>query len=288
MMTLNETRTNLTMQGIGLITGAPVQVVIEEAKLGQGVTFFVQEKPSADLPANVAIPARLESVVHTERGVTLAAPTGQTLSIVEHFLCAAALSGNTDLNVYVQGAPEMPLMDGSSQIWYDALVKHFGKKEVEPDIELSQAVFFRLNDQVCLYALPAQQLQYTYSVDYDHPDLKNQWLRWDSAENSIEDILQARTYGYVRELPILQAKGLAKGVTLENTLGLTDEGGYTTPLRIEREPIYHKMLDLTGDLMLTGINPLRLKAHIYAIHGGHTGHTGFAKKLVKALNLNNN
>lgn len=283
MMTLNEAKTGLTMQGNGLITGLPVRVTIERAKPGRGVTFLVQETPSADLPATVAIPARLESVVHTDRGVTLASLTGQTLSIVEHFLCAAALSGNTDLMVSVQGAPELPLMDGSAQVWYDALVRHFGKKEVTADIELPQAVFFRLNDQVCLYALPSSHLQYTYSVDYDHPDLKNQWLRWDSVENDIKDILQARTYGYLRELPVLQAKGLAKGVTLENTLGLTDEGGYTTPLRIEREPIYHKMLDLTGDLMLTGVNPLRLKAHIYAIHGGHTGHTGFAKKLVKAM-----
>ncbi|MEB3286532.1 MAG: UDP-3-O-acyl-N-acetylglucosamine deacetylase [Vampirovibrionales bacterium] len=277
----------LTLKGNGLITGLPVTVTIEPGKANQGVVFYVQQKPDAESPATIAIPARLESVVNTERGVTLASPTGQTLSIVEHFLCAVALCGHCDLNVYVQGASELPLMDGSAKVWHEALVSHFGAKLhcSQADLELTQAVFFRLDDSVCVYALPASHYQVTYAVDYEHPDLKNQWIRWDSKEDKIEDILKARTYGYLRELPLLQARGLAKGVTLENTLGLTDEGGYTSALRIEREPLYHKVLDLTGDLMLSGINPLRLKAHIYALHGGHGGHIGFAKKLRKALNL---
>ncbi|MEZ4574645.1 MAG: UDP-3-O-acyl-N-acetylglucosamine deacetylase [Vampirovibrionales bacterium] len=53
---------------------------------------------------------------------------------------------------------------------------------------------------------------------------------------------------FVRELPALQAQGLAKGVSLDNTLGLTDEGGYTAELRLPDEPLRHKVLDLIGDL----------------------------------------
>lgn len=286
-MSITATQSNtLKLTGNGLITGLPVSVEIQKGEPGRGVVFFVQ--PAADQEPSIPIAARLESVVHTERGVTLsdvsgAAPTGQTLSIVEHFLCGAAMAGHSDLNVYVTGAPELPILDGSAQVWYEALVKQFGEKPVEADITLKNAVFYRHDEQVCLYALPAEHFQVSYAVDYDHPELKNQWIRWDSKVDPLLSVAKARTYGYLRELPALQAQGLAKGVSLENTLGLTDDGTYTSPLRIEVEPIYHKVLDLMGDLMLTGINPRRLKAHVYAIHGGHGGHTAFAKRLLPAL-----
>lgn len=279
---MNATETELKplhVSGTGLITGLPVEVEITRAPEGQGVMF--------DLGEGAVIPARLEAVVHTERGVTLGHPSGKTLSIVEHFLCGVAMAGLNDLMVTVKGqsAPqlEMPLMDGSAWDWYQKLTAHFGEQSVEPDIEVNDGVFYRLNDSVCVYAVPSDRFIASYAVDYDHPDLNLQWTRWDSQSDSKEEIVKARTYGYVRELPALQAMGLAKGVTQENTIGLTDEGGYTTELRMDKEPLQHKILDLMGDLMLMGVNPLRLKAHVFAVNAGHPGHTEFAKRFKKVL-----
>lgn len=265
----------LKLTGNGLITGLPVETLIESAPEGHGVVFYLGEE--------VAIPARLACVVNTERGVTLGHPSGKTLSIVEHFLAGVAMAGLADLKVTVSGAPELPLMDGSALDWYEALIAHFGQPGVAADIELSQGIFYRHNDQVCVYAVPADHFIATYAVAFDHPDLDCQWIRWDSATGSKTDIMKARTFGYVRELPVLQAMGLAKGVTRENTVGLTDEGGYSTELRMDGEPLYHKILDLMGDLMLTGINPRRLKAHVFAINAGHPAHTEFGKRLLKVI-----
>ena len=66
--------------------------------------------------------------------------------------------------------------------------------------------------------------------------------------------------------------GFAQGVTQENTVGFTEDGGYTTELRSENEQIKHKILDLIGDLYLTGINPLNLRCQILAKEAGHAVH----------------
>ena len=69
----------------------------------------------------------------------------------------------------------------------------------------------------------------------------------------------------------------------ENTVGFTDDGGYTTDLRSDREPIKHKILDIIGDLYLTGVNPLHLKAQIIAKEAGHAVHVKTALKLKNQL-----
>jgi len=273
-MTLIAESTSIQVSGNGLLTNLPVNVTIEAAPEGHGIVFWRDGEP---------IPARLESIVDTNRGVTLASAGGKTLSIVEHFLCACAASDLTNLKVTVEGAPEMPLMDGSAQDWVDALQPLASTKNLACDIDLPMAVFERLDDMSCVYAIPANHLKITYAVDYPHPKLEKRFVRWDSKIDCLSQILHARTYGFVKELPFLQAQGMAMGVTPENTVGLTEDGEYLSDLRMDDEPLYHKMLDLLGDLMLTGINPRRLKAHIFAINAGHGAHAAFAKKLLGAL-----
>jgi UDP-3-O-[3-hydroxymyristoyl] N-acetylglucosamine deacetylase len=272
------TQTPLVLSGIGLITGLEVTASIEAAPQGQGIEFELPDSGSR-------IPARLARAVHTDRGVTLADPaTGKTLSIVEHFLAACAMAGLSDLTVRVTGGPELPLLDGSAEVWRHTLSQHFGTQPPRPSIELPQALFHRHSEQACLFALPADTFQITYTLDYpEHPDVACQWARWQWPTEPVTAISPARTFGFMSELPALQASGLAKGVRLDNTLGLSETGGYSTPLRLEEEPLRHKMLDLLGDLMLMGVNPLSLKAHLFALNAGHGTHVAFGKRLQKLL-----
>lgn len=263
--------------GIGVITGKPVDVQIQPADPGHGIVFYLAD--------DAAVPARLESVVHTDRGVTLASRNGQVLSIVEHFLCAAALAGLSNLKVSVSGAPEMPILDGSAQDWLKVFATHFDLRLPEPNLALNKAIFYRHNEDIAVYAVPDTHFKISYSVDFDHPDLKSRWVRWDSQADNPALISTACTFGYVSELPALQARGLALGASLENSLGLFEQGGYSRALRHEDEPIYHKALDLIGDLSLMGLNPLTLKAHVFAINAGHSSHVPFAQKLRNALRL---
>ena len=75
--------------------------------------------------------------------------------------------------------------------------------------------------------------------------------------------------------------GIALGADLDNTVGLKDDDTYTCELRSEFESAKHKILDIIGDLHLTGRNPLGFKAHIIAKLAGHQSHVEFAKKLIE-------
>jgi UDP-3-O-[3-hydroxymyristoyl] N-acetylglucosamine deacetylase len=236
------------------------------------------------------IPASLSALADANRGVTLVdITTSKTLSIVEHFLCACALSNRMDVRVVIEMATEsplweLPLLDGSAAGWLPFLNQLPSRGEESP-LELAKALFYRQNDDVCVYALPSDRLQITYAINLDHAETANQWARWDRATDDILTIASSRTFGLLRELPALQASGMARGVSLENTLGLVDDGTTTSPLRHAQEPIFHKMLDLLGDLMLTGMNPLRLNAHLIAINAGHASHTAFGKVLWNHLEM---
>lgn len=274
MVATSATQT-LEVQGIGLITGKPVRVEIAPAAPGHGVVFYME--------GTSPIPAHFQAAANLDRGVTLANRDGKFISIVEHFLCAAQLAGLSDLKVSVYGAPELPILDGSAQDWLTRFTQCWGLKTPAPSLTLPQALFYRHSDEVCLYALPDTHFKVTYGMNFDHPILRQQWARWDSQQDALEKVACAGTFGFAHELPALQARGLALGANLENSLGLLEDGGLTRSLRHEGEPLYHKILDLIGDLSLTGLNPLTLKAHVFAINAGHSSHVPFAQRLLKAV-----
>ena len=61
------------------------------------------------------------------------------------------------------------------------------------------------------------------------------------------------------------------------------ETGFSKPLHYEDEPVRHKLLDLLGDLVLSGVNPLSIKAQFISIKGGHEMDVDLAKQLQNKL-----
>ncbi|MEB3206760.1 MAG: UDP-3-O-acyl-N-acetylglucosamine deacetylase, partial [Vampirovibrionales bacterium] len=239
---------DISLSDIGLISGLPVTARLSSNLPGSGVRFLYA-RTEHDTP--VEIPATLEAVVNADRGVTLADTSRRvTLSIVEHFLAACAMTHRLDVTVRVMGAPELPLLDGSAAPWLEPLRRLPESIKCPSRFDFSKPLVYRHSDQIEIIALPDTHFKITYAVDFDHPMLRQRWCQWDACQDSIEQLASARTFGLVRELPVLQAQGLAKGVSLNNTLGLNEDGGTTTPLRMADEPIFHKMLDLIGDLTL--------------------------------------
>lgn len=281
--TTSASHASVAITGTGLVTGAPFTVTLSPLPAGSGVVFQLGVDGSGQ---PVHIPARLEAIVDATRGVTLGHPSRKVLAIVEHFLCACALSNRMDVLVDVaapEGLPmaEMPLLDGSSAQWLPLLNQL--PESPKARYALPHAVHYQHNDDICIYAIPSDRFQISYAVNFDHPDLQNTWIHWDSESDNAMQLAEAQTFGFVRELPAMQAQGLARGVTAENTLGLTDEGGYTRPLRFDSEPVVHKALDLIGDCSLMGLNPLQINAHVFAFNAGHASHTEFAKRLKPVL-----
>lgn len=237
----------------------------------EGVIRFFVEKSSEPIIMNI------DNVVSTNHCVVLGQKRNKIM-LTEHFSAACAFLGVDSLDVFVSKS-EMPILDGSAKEWIKLFLDAGVEKTKRDSYTVSEPVYY-LNGKTYLVILPDEDLNITYACNYDHPDLKNKWVSYD--KKNVEEIIEARTFGFLKDLKKYQLFGFARGVTYENTVGL-DGDGYTTELRSEFEPIKHKILDLIGDLYLTGVNPLDLKAQIIVKEAGHAVHVIAAKMLKDKL-----
>src|SRR5438093_7413528 len=107
MLNQRTLKNAIKMTGVGLHTGARVDLHLRPAAPDSGIVFH-----RIDLPQRVSIPARAESVGDTRLSSTLK-KDGASISTVEHLMSALSGLGIDNLHVDVAG-PEIPIMDGSA------------------------------------------------------------------------------------------------------------------------------------------------------------------------------
>lgn len=257
----------IELAGYGLHSGAPSRIRCLPAPSGSGIVFAPADGP--------AIPAGLEAVVDTTRGVTVGHQQ-RVVRTVEHLLAAALALGVANLRVEVDGE-ELPILDGSALPYLTALAGAGVRVQSAPwDPIIPEEPVWVSRGPSSILLLPAHTFRISYvvptgiemlgvqSVDVVDPDAV-----------FAEEIAPARTWGLAAELEQLHAAGLAFGASEENTLGLGPDG-YLWPPRFPDEPARHKVLDLIGDLALLG-RPLR--AHLVAVAAGHTLHVELARRI---------
>ena len=256
---------------------APVELEIKPSNK-KGIRFFIN---------NAQIDAVVENVVSTEHCVIVADIQNgakNKIALIEHFMAACAICGIDALDVYFNSAGfEMPIFDGSAKKWVEEFKKIGFDGETMDYKPLSEVVTFEKDNSAIVMMPSTQPTTITYAVNFRHKDLDYRWVNLNQNEN-LNEIIEARTFGYLSDLEKFQAAGYSKGVNIENTVGLKDDGTYTTGLRCHYEPAKHKILDIIGDLYLTGFNPLKLNANIIVKEAGHGLHVEFAKKLKQILN----
>ena len=271
-------KTEIKTSGTSLMKNKLCDVVIKPSKEGK-IRIFSKG-------ADVCFNADIENLYSTDHCVTLCSKEHRTLlgdykykaMLCEHFMAACAICKIDSIDVYLSET-EFPIFDGSAKVWVD-LFKEAGIEGKNTELYTVSEPVYYLNGKTSLVILPDKELNITYSVNYDHPDLTKKWVSLDL--NNLQEIVEARTFGFYKDLKKYQMLGFAKGVTIDNTVGLKDVG-YTTELRSINEPIKHKILDLFGDLYLTGISPLNMRAQILVKEAGHTVHTKVAQMLKPKL-----
>lgn len=217
------------------------------------------------------IEAHVDNVVSTEH-CTVIGNENIKVMLIEHFMAACAICHIEAIDVYLSHF-EMPVLDGGSAEWVE-IFKEADNVSCETYV-LTEPVTY-VNGKTHVIVLPSDEFKVTYSVNFNHPELNHRWVSLD--KEKMNEIIEARTFGYLKELEMLQQAGYARGVSIENTVGLTEDG-YTTELKSEFEPAKHKILDLIGDFYLTGFNPLDLKAEVIVKEAGHAVHVKVAKIL---------
>jgi UDP-3-O-[3-hydroxymyristoyl] N-acetylglucosamine deacetylase len=268
-------KNSIVIEGIGLHSGKKVSLKLFPAQSGTGLVFYAG-KPNS----KTKIPVNLQNVVDTSNAVTLG--DGKNIvQTVEHLLAALYTYQITDLIMEIDSV-EIPIMDGSSKPFVEALatteIIQFND-EIEP-ISIQNPIWVVDNEKY-LILLPDDGLRVTYHIDFKHPLLKGQSYTTEiTSEILTTDILPARTFGFLRDVEVLQSKGLALGGSIDNAVVLTEDGYLNESLRFENEFVRHKILDLIGDLSIVG-RPLR--GHIIASKAGHALDVSLGKLIMSKL-----
>jgi UDP-3-O-acyl N-acetylglucosamine deacetylase len=202
--------------------------------------------------------------------------------MVEHIL--AALSGLQIDNCEVAvNEPEMPGCDGSSRPFVMA-IDRAGAVEQHADREqLVIREITRLGDDNCwIEARPAASpgLSIRYRLDYG-PDnaIGRQTLALSVTPRSFrEELAPCRTFLLKEEADWLIAQGLGSRASMADLLIFGDEGPIDNELRFSDECVRHKILDLVGDLALSGCDVV---GQIVAHRSGHRLNAELVRVLLK-------
>ncbi|MCB9915784.1 MAG: UDP-3-O-[3-hydroxymyristoyl] N-acetylglucosamine deacetylase [Planctomycetes bacterium] len=267
-------RTAVEFEGVGLHSGEHVKVRVLPAAADHGIEFVRSDLPESDpIPALISYYSDKERRSRLQRGAVY-------VDTVEHLLAACTGLGVDNARVEISGV-EMPGMDGSARPFVE-LFKQAGFVEQRPQVRefrLSKPVYVRHGDAT-LIALPSEDpgLTLQYVASFDDPGVQSASARIAVTPESFEqEIAPARTFCLASEVEALQAAGLGKGATRENTVVLGDP---ETKLRLADEPVRHKLLDILGDLSLLGA---RLQAHVIAHASGHRTNAELVRKLLDLM-----
>jgi UDP-3-O-[3-hydroxymyristoyl] N-acetylglucosamine deacetylase len=255
-------RKKIEVNGIGLHTGKPASLKFCPAPEGTGI-YFVRN----DLPGCPAISTRAEFVQATTMATTLGGAEFK-VSTVEHCLSALAAFRIDNLFIELSG-PEIPIGDGSAKVFLDAILEAGVVEQGEPRkyAYISQPIYYGTEDKHA-YVVPYNGLRVTCTIEFPHPKIGRQTIDIDINEHSFaRDVARARTFGFMRDVEELRARGLALGASLENAIAL-DHVDILNPegLRYPDEFVRHKVLDALGDLVTLG---MPLMGHLVLFRAGH-------------------
>ena len=290
----------VTVEGIGLHTGKNTTLTILPAPANHGYKF-----QRMDLDGQPIIDGDVSRVTDTQRGTTLE-QNGAVIHTTEHVLAGIYSTGIDNALIQVNG-PEIPIMDGSSRKFIDA-IESVGIEDLNAEREyfvIKDTIKFEVAErEIEFLAVPDENYRITVMVDYRSPALGTQHASMMKISDFKEEISECRTFVFMRELEHLAANGLIKGGDLDNAIVLVEREDIseeeinrlrkllgkedleikldgigvlnTTKLKHQNEPARHKLLDIVGDLALIG---KRIKGHILSARPGHYGNTEFGKLL---------
>ena len=250
MLRQRTLKNTIKTTGVGLHTGARVEIVLRPAAPNAGIVFH-----RVDLEQPVSIPADALHVGETRLSSTLK-HDGAAISTVEHLMSALAGLGIDNLHVDVAG-PEVPIMDGSAGPFV-FLLQSAGIVEQDASkryLRVVAPVEVRDGDKWARFE-PFNGFKLDFTIDFPHPMFgsENRHVVIDFAEHSyVKEVARARTFGFMQDLEAMREAGLGLGGSLQNAVVLDEYRVLNSEgLRYDNEFVKHKVLDAIGDLYLLG------------------------------------
>jgi len=296
-------KSEISLTGVGLHTGKEVKMTFKPAPANNGFTFV-----RVDLEGQPVIEADANYVVNTQRGTNLE-KLGVQIQTPEHVL--AALTGCDLDNVIIElNASELPIMDGSSKYFVEAIEKAgVEEQEAKRNVYVVKEVISFTDESTGseILVMPSDSYCITTMVDFGTKILGTQNATMKSLSEFKDEFSDSRTFSFLHELEALLNNGLIKGGDLNNAIVYVDKEISATTmdnlkkafgkenltvkpngildnltLHYPNEAARHKLLDVVGDLSLIGT---RIQGKVIANKPGHYVNTQFAKKLAKIIKI---
>ncbi len=271
--------TSTIVRGKGLLSGADAEAEFLPAPAGTGIIF-----ERIDLGEPVAIPALISNAVSRPRRTTLRVGDA-TIDTVEHCLSAVVGLGIDNVRIRLRG-PEIPAGDGSALPFFEPL------RAAGIVAQDSLRIVHRISDPIVIEedgaliaALPSEDpgFRVTYELDYSSVSscIGRQSRHFDFTRDDFGvEIAPARTFSLRAEAEALWGAGMCRHLTPRDALVIGDEGPLENAFRFPDECVRHKVLDVIGDLALSGI---ALQGKIVAQRSGHDLNRRMARKLAEQV-----
>ena len=278
MLKQRTLKTTIKTTGVGLHTGARVELVLRPAAPNSGIVFH-----RIDLERPVAIPADALHVGDTRLSSTLK-HDGASISTVEHVMSALAGLGIDNVNIDVAG-PEIPIMDGSAAPFVFLLQSAGIVEQDSPKqyLRIVAPVEVKDGDKWARFE-PYNGFKLDFTIDFPHPMFgsENRHVVIDFALNSyVKEVARARTFVFMQEVEAMREAGLGLGGSLQNAIVLDEYRVLNSEgLRYDNEFVKHKVLDAIGDLYLLG-HPLI--GQYTAFKSGHGLNNAVARALLARI-----
>ncbi len=263
----------ITCKGVGVHNGKDVTLKLLPAKEDTGIVFI-----RTDLTENNEILAHYANVIDTKLCTIIANEHGAKVSTIEHLM--SALWGCGIDNAIIQiDADEVPIMDGSSAPFV-ALIESTGtvaQSKPRKIIEIIKPIKIE-HEGKTIEIQPSQDFEVNFKIEYNGTVIGEQEFSFSEKETPYQyKVSRARTFGFAFEVEHLRKLGLAQGASLENAVGI-DENGIMNQegLRYYNEFVRHKVLDCIGDLYLAC---MRIKGKVDAFKAGHALNNLLLRKL---------
>ena len=299
MQLQNTLRKSYSFEGKGLHTGAYASMIVRPAPEDTGIVFR-----RTDLGEDAFVEALAENVSNTARSTTISKDKA-SVATIEHIMSALTGLGVDNAIIDIDNV-EVPILDGSAKPYIDAMWEDGLQQQDAPRryIEIKEAIEVRNDEKGSVVRIePAEEFSYEIKIDFNSRVLGVQTAQWTPSIEYAEEMGICRTFVFFHEIQFLYANNLVKGGDVDNAIVIVEhpvtqeqidqmsqlfnvpalsvrEDGYLSNLvlRFPNECARHKLLDLIGDLRLSGGF---LKARVIAEKAGHGINTS-AAKMVRA------
>lgn len=273
-------RKSFTISGRSMIKNKLVEVRCRPTVANRGLVFKFD---------GISIPVKAKNYYQTDYHTTSLSNGCKSILTVEHVLSAFYGMGVDNAVIEVIGDSQLPLLDGSSRLWSEAIqaagIKYLKDKNKVIVANRSLAVKSSTDDSVFLF-LPSARSAIRVIIDFDSViGCQTAEFIFGGRRSYPKNIAPARTF-FIEPFNQRRWRQLRRLITClpidprYSAIVAYDQNGFLSPPRFINEQARHKLLDIIGDLSFLGS---RFRGEIIVYKPSHRFTAKVIREIVSCL-----